>query len=394
MRLIQMIKTSCLLFLPVFWTISCSGGGAGTGTLSLALTDAASDDYQAVYVTIDEVQVHRLGGGDEAETDEGEEADDEGEWETILTPQTTYNLLDLVNGVRVDLGLATLSAGSYTQMRLIIGTGPDDGINLFSQAHPFANYVIDTDGETHELKVPSGEQTGIKIVEGFEISENETTELILDFDASASVVIAGNSGQYLLKPTIKVLNTVEFSIIQGTVTTGEGDEASVVGGAMVSAQVFDGGAADAKDEVIVEAATVTDEDGNYALFVEPGTYNLVVTKEGFGEEVLEITVASGETMTADFVLETTDTGTLGGNVTIADADDETYATLSFRKAVTIGEVEEMIQVASFNVANGGDYSVVVATGDYEVISSTFDHDTQMSAVTVEADMVTTWDVSF
>ena len=61
------------------------------------------------------------------------------------------------------------------------------------------NYVILEDDSVHELKVPSGYQSGVKIVKGFTINENGTTEIILDFDAMSSVVEAGNSGQWLLK---------------------------------------------------------------------------------------------------------------------------------------------------------------------------------------------------
>jgi hypothetical protein len=45
------------------------------------------------------------------------------------TPGQIYNLCELVNGVREELGLASLRSGHYTQMRLIIGRDPDDGIN-------------------------------------------------------------------------------------------------------------------------------------------------------------------------------------------------------------------------------------------------------------------------
>src|SRR4030095_5974329 len=130
------LKLWGVLLLLAAGSLAC-GGGSETGKLSLSLTDAASDQYKAVYVTISEIQVHRSGG------------DPDGGWQTVATPNQTFDLLQLVNGVRETLGIATLDAGKYTQMRLIIGDTPDDGINILSQSHPFANYVIDTDNLVH-----------------------------------------------------------------------------------------------------------------------------------------------------------------------------------------------------------------------------------------------------
>jgi hypothetical protein len=275
-----------LMLFSLFAGCGGSGGGGssvgsgGTGTLSLSLTDATTLDYQAVYVTIDRVDVH-LGGNENSPNN----------WETVARPEKTYNLLELVNGVREQLGLADLQAGDYTQMRLIIGNTPDDGLNIFSQAHPFANYVIlaDTD-EIHELKVPSGPQTGIKLVHGFTIEEDQTTELILDFDACRSVVKAGASGLWLLKPTIKVVGTKDYAIISGAVSDG----AAALPGVLVSAQIYDPDADDPKDRVVVWTSTVTDEDGQYKLFLQPGTYNIVVYTTGYFPEVeCSVTLASG-----------------------------------------------------------------------------------------------------
>ncbi|KAB2836709.1 DUF4382 domain-containing protein, partial [bacterium] len=222
-------KTLCKsLSLLAFATLAACGGG-GTGTLSVGLTDAPTEDYAAVYVTINEIQVHRNGPG----------SDDEGGWQTVAQPNRTYNLLDLTDGVVEGLGEGPLEAGSYSQIRLIIGTAPDASPNILCHTHPFANYVIDADdSEIHELTVPSGEQTGLKIVCAgkCDIAENQTTELILDFDAAASVVVAGSSGNYNLKPTIKLLETADFTLVTGRVTNGA--DLAGIADAMVSAQIY------------------------------------------------------------------------------------------------------------------------------------------------------------
>ena len=360
-------------------TFGC-GGGSDSGQLSLSLTDASTDQFQAVYVTISEIQVHRSGG------------DPEGGWQTVATPGATFNLLSLVNGVREELGIATLEAGQYTQMRLIVGDTPDNGINILSQSHPFANYVIDTDNVVHELKVPSGMQSGIKIVRGFEINANQTTELILDFDASASVVIAGNSGKYILKPTIKILETTDFSIVSGTVTNS--DDGSLLAGALISAQIFNPAATDPKDEVVIQAATVADALGAYRLFLAPGTYNLVAYKEGFAPGAVKITTLAGETPTVDFALAPAAVGTVQGQTVISGANDETFVTLSFRKDVTINGGIEAVEMTSRNVANGGLYTVNLPEGDAEVVSSTFGLASQRAPVTVTAQSIVVLDIFF
>jgi len=357
----------CLLF--GFSLAACGGGGGsdgGQGTLSTSLTDSTTDEYQAVYVTIARVEVHH---------------DDGGTWQTVAEPNKTYNLLELVNGVRETLGIATLDSGNYTQMRLIIGETAEAGaLNIFSVPHPFANYVIDLNDDVHELKVPSGTNTGLKVVNGFDINDNQTTELILDFDAMRSVVMAGSSGQYLLKPTVKVFESEDYAIVSGSVTDAGTAPAVPLDGALVTAQVADATQPDAKDQVVIEAGTLTNMNGEYALFLAPAQYNLVATQNGYVPDCIAINLPAAIENTANFALVAsppTNNGSIDGTVSITDASPDQYATIDFRQDITcIGASEsESITVKSINIADGGAYSVLLPAGDYRIVASTFGKET-------------------
>lgn len=364
----------------------CGGNGGGssggsTGTLSVGMADATLPGFRAIYVTIDEVQVHSTSGDS---------------WVTIGTPRKTVDLLTLINGVRLALGVAELPTGHYTQMRLLLAAQPDNGLNLFSQRHPFANYFIDESDVVQELKVPSGLQTGIKIVSGFDINANQTTELLLDFDAARSVVMAGSSGQWLLKPTIKVLDTADYSIISGTVRSA----GLPVAGVIVSAQTVAAGV-DPRDEVIIHAATVTGADGTYKLFLAPGSYNLVAFRSGdagaYGPGCTPVTALSDTVHGGDFTLGFTDQiGTIAGTVTIASAALDQHATLAFRRNATCGATTPLVEVASLNIASGGSYSLPLPAETYRAVGWSFDRPTQVVEPnpTVTAGVTTTIDFSF
>jgi len=399
-----MLSIVCILGL-----ISCGGGSGGssgvgvveTGTVSVALVDSASEDYAAVYVTINDIQFHL-----------GKNENSSKSWKSIqgsVEYPVTVNLLELVNGVRLDLGLVELSAGHHTQMRLIIGDEAEQGtINILSQAHPYANYVIidkdpgdAIDPEIHELKVPSGDKTGIKIVGGYNIAAKQTTELILDFDACRSVVQAGKSGQWLLKPTIKMGETEGYSIIKGQVTDGDITEPEILGleGVLVSAQQYDSEASDVKEEVIVTASTLTDENGFYSLFVEPGDYNIVAFRSDKNPVFEKVTVLSGQVLAPEngnavnFGLTTSsENGWIVGTVTIPGADtSEQYATLSFRQDAdcTDCEPDEKIEIKSLNILNSQAFNPApsdpLPVGQYDLVASSFGYSTKTYSVGLEAD---------
>lgn len=182
---------------------------SAAGTLSVRMVDDGLPGPAGVYVTVGHIDVHPQGGN----------------WKTVLVPQTTVNLLELINGVQVSLGLTDLPAGPYTELRLVLGSTPDETLNILAAPHPYANYIIDESGQVQELAVPGGLQTGITLAGGFTIASGQTTMLVLDFDAANSLVRTGTSGEYLLQPAIKVV---------GDTTAGRGVVA--VGGSGAQAQ--------------------------------------------------------------------------------------------------------------------------------------------------------------
>lgn len=159
------------------------------GTLSINLTDSPAS-FDAVYISVTKVEVNQSASA--SNSDSG--------WVTINSTPQTYDLLSLRNGAEAVLGDTALSSGQYNQIRLIIGSG---------------SYVV-MNGVRIDLTIPSGAQTGVKLVHQFSITANTQANLTLDFDASRSIVLQGN-GNLMLKPTIRVVETSNSGSISGKV---------------------------------------------------------------------------------------------------------------------------------------------------------------------------------
>jgi hypothetical protein len=308
-----------ICIISIFFVWACGGGSGGTsgsdstGTLALSLVDAPGGSYGAVYVTIQEVQVCLRDGMCEAE-DKAEACDCR--WETVATVNQTYNLLELVNGVMAGLGQKDLEAGTYNQMRLLLGSNQDETL------HPFPQYLIE-DGQVREMKVSSGYQTGIKLVHPFEIVAGLTTELILDFDVADSVVKAGNSGNYLLKPTIKVIGTHNRAVVSGMVTDEDTD--APLAGAMVKAWHQN-----AEGDWIPAMGTVTAESGAYMLYLDlggdyqldPKSYKIVAAADGYEPACTALMAEVDQVYETNFTLAQTQMVTVEGTITGAVAENE------------------------------------------------------------------------
>jgi hypothetical protein len=250
----------------------CGGGGgstgqvAETGTLRLALTDAPSCGYDSVNITVEKVRVHQSSSASDS---------DSGWSEVVLNPSRRINLLNLTNGVLDELGQTPLPTGKYTQLRMILAEN--------TPANPLANSVKPIGSAEVALKTPSGQQSGVKTNINIDIAANKLADFVLDFDACKSIVSAGNSGQYLLKPVVTVIPRY-ISAVLGFV------DLTLVGGS-TSVSVQQNG--------VVIKATTPDSTGKFLLQpVAPGSYTLVLTAPGRTTAIITNVGVATDTVTS------------------------------------------------------------------------------------------------
>jgi hypothetical protein len=156
-----------------------------TAMVKIYLTDAPAA-YDAVNVDIQSITI-KTNAKDVEES-------------IVLERAGVYNLLDFTGGLDTLLGTIDLPEGKISQIRLVLGSNNSLVIN----------------GETIELKVPSGSESGLKLLVNEQISGGVTYKYVLDFDASRSVVAQGN-GKYSLKPVIRMFTDATSGAIGGKV---------------------------------------------------------------------------------------------------------------------------------------------------------------------------------
>jgi hypothetical protein len=154
----------------------------GYGTLSVYLTDGPIDfaEISNLFVTFERLYVFPV--PDTIPPDSMDVAPIE-----VLTSPVTFDLLSLTNGLTEALGSAQIPEGHYRAIHLVLS---EEGA-----------WLVEADSDTHDVCVPSGR---LKIFTDFSVSSGGVTEIILDFDAAASLILTGN-GKYILRPVIRQL---------------------------------------------------------------------------------------------------------------------------------------------------------------------------------------------
>jgi hypothetical protein len=227
--MMKLIVKYSLILLSAFLVWSCNDKEAGLAKIQVSLIDAPAD-YDGVKIDIQDVQVNVSGDAEKG-------------WQSLGSAEMgIYDLLKLTNGEEAFLGEIELPEGSLSQVRLILGS----------------NNELIIGSTVHQLTVPSGSQSGLKLNVKADIKAGITYKLIIDFDAAKSIVAAGNSGKYNLKPVIRANFEAATGAIKG-----------VVSPVTVAAVIY---AIQGADSV----STFADDKGEYILRALPaGSYDVV-----------------------------------------------------------------------------------------------------------------------
>lgn len=337
--------------------VACGGGGGSSGsgttptptatlgTLTVALTDAPACGFDAVNVTVNKVRVNKSASAGDL---------DAGWVDVTLNPARKIDLLKLTNGVLDTLGSTSLEAGHYSQVRLV----------LDSNAGGTANTVLPTGAKNEvALDTPSAVQSGIKLTGAFDVAAGQKSDIVLDFDACKSIVTKGN-GKYALKPVIRMVQ------MQGGASNG-------ISGVVATAALANHVTVSAQQQGNIIASTAPDSTGAFVLANLPaGNYDVVITSDNSAASVIGAVPVSAtattaiSTTAAPIALALSNTGSIGGTVTMTPATTEpayvsARQTFASGPTVTIKYQGADLATGAYTLAN-----LPLAAPQYAVYSTT------------------------
>jgi hypothetical protein len=288
---------TCIVVLA--YLAACGGGGGSgedstlqTGTLNLRITDSPVTSAERVVVEFTGLEITRAGGAQPEVFD--------------FAPRRIDLLALDGGGSEILLSNVTLPAGEYESIRLKVNAGRNAS----------DSFIELDDGSLHPLFIPSGNQTGLKLIRGFTIGAGSTNNFTIDFDLRKSVVHPPGLGEpYLLKPVLRLVNNLEVGTIDGTVAT-----ALVVDGCVPSVYLYSGAGIVPDDlgsptpPLASTAVNLDTATGNYRFrlgFVPVGASTVAFTCAADEDTAeadeaivfavpLNATVTAGQTITVNF----------------------------------------------------------------------------------------------
>ncbi|QSG02788.1 carboxypeptidase regulatory-like domain-containing protein [Natranaeroarchaeum sulfidigenes] len=224
-------------------------------------------------------------------------------------------------------------------------------VGIFQDGDFIESVETDDDG-TYEVELGEGEYSLSIDEDGFASKERDTsieeeTTTTEDFE----------------------LEPLETGVLEGEVTDEEGEP---IEAARVS--IFQ----DAESVGSVQ----TDEEGNYAVEVEEGDYDVSISADGFAGEEHRVSISEDDTTTVDAELEIA--AEIAGKVT--DADDNAV------EGIFVGIKQDGVVVSITATDEDGHYSQDIAEGEYTVSITDATHDGDSEEVSLVSGETTTQDL--
>ncbi len=288
------VRTLLLTALSMLFLLlaACNGTSSSNGSMSLGITDTPVDGAQQVVVAFTGVALMGPSGQQTFQ----------------FASEQSINLLSLQgNASQALLSNVMVPAGSYQWLRLDID--------------PAHSYVISSSGGQYPLNIPSGSQTGLKLVSGFTVAQGGLSAFTIDFNLRQSLTENNSSGSttYTLTPALRLINDQQVGSISGTAIStltigGESITNSVCDPAVYvypgSTTVFNG------FDVTVSGGTSPITSATLTLNSTTGLYDYTVGFLAPGTYVLAATCAGNDATTAtNLTLSLPQTATVTANST-------------------------------------------------------------------------------
>jgi len=291
----------------------CGGGGGSAdedaqsfGLLSLGISDGPIHDAKKVCVSFTDIELKPV----------------EGPSTLITLPEVEkINLLKFqgANAMPI-LTSERLPAGQYEWMRLGVDAVRGSNGGMGDTGDPDicdgdSSYIVMTDNSVYNLYVPSGENTGLKLVSGYTVPVNDQVSLTAEFDLGKSITAPpGQSPDVKLRPTIKLVDNNEVGTLTGQVANALAEADAC----QPSVYVFNDGVMpngiedevnDPDDPIATALVEAQDQDDgtvqwHYTIgFLLAGEYEAAFTCDGDTFEPADgrsATIVTGEVETVDF----------------------------------------------------------------------------------------------
>jgi len=287
-----------LVAASTFALAACGGGSSGAaGQMTLAVGDAPVDGAQAVVVKFTGVELVPNSGNPV---------------DVTFTAPKIIDLLNQSGTASAVLFSQPIPAGDYGQIRLMVTA---DG-------NPSNSYITLSDGTMHGLQVPSGSETGLKLVSGFTVPSSGVVDYSIDFDLRKAITCPpGQAPACILKPVERLVDNTTVGNIQGQVSAtlvpaGCTPGVYLYSGTVTAPEDMNSTAptSDANQPVASKVPVATSQPPYYYqfTFLEPGSYTVAFTCQAdldnpdqadtvvkFTPVKTGITVVAKQTTTAD-----------------------------------------------------------------------------------------------